>query len=215
MEYLRYLQLLLLALGLFFIAAIFVFIFQKVDKKLYGKSNTPPNISLDKNSKLGLLVSRYSCVRCGKILPVTSPESEYKNTLSGKVCLSCALDPEVDEQSKSSDIGLYNARPILFSILFLIPVLDYLYGSNLPYEYFMLLRLVAVAGFGYYSYDTLYKNVGIGEVKSYIIFLGLAALYNPFIPVELTRELWTLLNLATAIVLIIYGLGGHNRFDKQ
>ena len=72
----------------------------------------------------------------------------------------------------------------------------------------MLLRVAAVAGLGYYAYHSFQQDSGIGDLKYYIIFGGLAILYNPFLPVELTRALWTPINLGTALVLIMYGLIG-------
>ena len=103
----------------------------------------------------------------------------------------------------------------VFAALFLIPVVDLFLGSNLPYEYFMLLRVLAVGGLGYLTYLTFEQETEIGGVKYFIIFGGLTILYNPFLPVHLTRGIWTPIDLATGLLILQYSWQktGDN-FDK-
>ena len=55
-----------------------------------------------------------------------------------------------------------------------------------PYGYYQLLRLV-VCGVGAYFAYTAYQW---GKLRAVWLFGGIAALFNPFVPIHLTRELW-------------------------
>lgn len=62
-----------------------------------------------------------------------------------------------------------------------------------PYEYYILLRWVCCAVFAYLA---LYASAC--KQQDWVWVLGVtAAVYNPIIPVHLTREIWTVLNLIT------------------
>ena len=98
-----------------------------------------------------------------------------------------------------------NSQFILFVTLFLIPPVDFLiFDSVLPHEFFLLLRLIAFLGFALMAY--IYKDGEklVGEVNFSIIFLGLSLVYNPFVPVELGREIWTFVNIATSGLLVYF-----------
>ena len=66
-----------------------------------------------------------------------------------------------------------------------------------PYAYYMLLRVVVCGVSGY----TAYGYARAGSSKIAWTFGGLALLYNPFLPVYLTREIWMPIDLLTAIFL--------------
>ena len=69
----------------------------------------------------------------------------------------------------------------------------------LPYAYYMLLRVAMCGVFAYLAYTASQSNEqGLAWV------LGItAAIYNPFAPLHLGREVWTVVNLAT-IALLFY-----------
>ena len=71
----------------------------------------------------------------------------------------------------------------------------------LPYGYYMILRLVipifsVIMAINAYkiSSDSLYT----------FIFIGMAILYNPFLPISLFKEMWAVLNLISAGVFFMY-----------
>jgi len=71
----------------------------------------------------------------------------------------------------------------------------------LPYGYYMILRLVipifsVIMAINAYkiSSDSLYT----------FIFIGMAILYNPFLPISLFKEMWVVLNLISAGVFFMY-----------
>ena len=67
---------------------------------------------------------------------------------------------------------------------------------SFPYGFYIFLRLIVTITAVYIIFDT-YKNFkSINE--TIIIFSIIAILYNPIIPVHLTREIWLPINFVTA-----------------
>lgn len=69
----------------------------------------------------------------------------------------------------------------------------------LPYAYYMLLRVGMCGVFAYFAFLSYQsKEEGLTWV------LGItAAVYNPFVPLHLGREVWSIINLGT-IGLLFY-----------
>ena len=69
----------------------------------------------------------------------------------------------------------------------------------LPYAYYMLLRIGICGVFAFLAYTSWQsKQEGLAWI------LGItAAIYNPFVPLHLGRELWSLINIVT-IGLLFY-----------
>jgi hypothetical protein len=83
--------------------------------------------------------------------------------------------------------------PQIIAMLFLIWALN---PTN-PYGYYRLLRVVCFIVFAYLSYKSI-----IFHQKDWTWVLGTGAvIYNPLIPLHMTRGIWTVVNLATAILL--------------
>ena len=87
-----------------------------------------------------------------------------------------------------------NALLIFFlfpgALLIIAPLISF------PYGFYIFLRIIVTATATYIIFDT-YKNFkGINETV--IIFSLVAILYNPIIPVYLTREIWLPINFVTA-----------------
>lgn len=73
-----------------------------------------------------------------------------------------------------------------------------LYPEN-PYGYYMLLRWVCCGVFGVLAVRTLAH-----ELRAWSWMLGATALlYNPILPVHLTRGIWSVLNVASAVLAIV------------
>lgn len=67
-----------------------------------------------------------------------------------------------------------------------------------PYGYYVLLRWVCCAVFAYLAVCAHRQ-----KLQGWVWVLGItAALYNPFVPAHLGREVWTLVNLATIAVAV-------------
>lgn len=79
--------------------------------------------------------------------------------------------------------------PQFISILMLIWALN----PDNPYGYYILLRWVVCGVFAF-----LAVRAFILEHQGFVWILGItAAIYNPLIPVHLTREIWSILNVIT------------------
>jgi len=68
-----------------------------------------------------------------------------------------------------------------------------------PYGYYVLLRFI-VCGTAAYAIYLLKSNQAF---STHLIFLVIVAvLFNPFIPIHLTRALWLLINLGCAVYFL-------------
>ena len=68
-----------------------------------------------------------------------------------------------------------------------------------PYGYYVLLRLIVTGVCLLSAYQAhLRNNVGIMW-----LMIAFAVLYNPIVPVHLTREIWTVINLITVGALAV------------
>ena len=69
-----------------------------------------------------------------------------------------------------------------------------------PYGYYHLLRLVVCAVSGWIAYEQWKHDDAISGWV--VAFGGVALLYNPLMPVHLSREIWSVLNLASAALFL-------------
>lgn len=68
-----------------------------------------------------------------------------------------------------------------------------------PYEYYILLRWVCCAAFSYLAIKAFAQ-----EKEGWVWVLGITAvLYNPIIRIHLTREIWSVINIATILVGVL------------
>lgn len=67
-----------------------------------------------------------------------------------------------------------------------------------PYAYYVLLRWVCCAVFAYVAIHAFRL-----QREGWVWLLGfMAAIYNPIIPVHLTREIWSIINLISVGVAV-------------
>lgn len=78
------------------------------------------------------------------------------------------------------------ALPILFLLVALFP---------LPYGYYNLLRLVVTICAGFLVYTEIKQS---GPNLWSVLFFSIALLFNPIIPIHLTREIWIFLDILVA-----------------
>lgn len=79
-----------------------------------------------------------------------------------------------------------------------IPLLFWALNPENPYGYYVLLRFVCCACFAFLAFR-FYETARIGWGWTFAV---IAIIYNPFIPVHLTREIWTVVNIFTIIIAI-------------
>lgn len=72
----------------------------------------------------------------------------------------------------------------------------------LPYGYYTLLRIVVAS----ISIVMLLQEYRIGDAVNgwSVVFTGTAILFNPLIPIHLTRAIWAPLDIAMAVLLIVH-----------
>ena len=94
-----------------------------------------------------------------------------------------------------------------FPIFFIPAIMSGIAVLDMPYGYYTLLRIV-VCGSGafgafliYASYQWRWFLIPVAAVPAII-----ALLYNPLIPVHLTRDIWFPINLLCVLLFSILGL---------
>lgn len=86
--------------------------------------------------------------------------------------------------------------PFIPQIIAIVMLLWSLYPGN-PYGYYVLLRIIVCAICAFLAFSAW--NI---EKDKWVWILGVTAvIYNPIIPVHLTREIWSVVNVATIIVI--------------
>ena len=93
----------------------------------------------------------------------------------------------------SKDLRILWVAPIVFLIVALAPW---------PYGYYALLRLAVCGASIWLAFNLINSRVlsGLGWA-----FVGLALLYNPVFKIHFERDVWMVLNLASAIPFAIVG----------
>lgn len=81
-----------------------------------------------------------------------------------------------------------------------LAVLLFLCLLDMPYGYFMFIRLVSTIAFAYYAYEANEQ----GMQGLVIAFVVLAILFQPFYKVSLGRELWNIVDVLVGVGLIGY-----------
>lgn len=78
---------------------------------------------------------------------------------------------------------------------------------KLPYEYYNLLRLVVSIGGGVFSYQQFIK----GRADWGISFTVIALLFNPIFPIYLSKDVWIILDLISAVVFFSISYKSNNK----
>src|SRR5690606_40860897 len=81
---------------------------------------------------------------------------------------------------------------IVLSILFLVCLF------NMPYGYYQLVRFLGMVGFAVLAYQNYQKNQ-----TWFLVWLASAVLINPFVKVALGRDIWNIIDVIWAMLLII------------
>jgi hypothetical protein len=81
----------------------------------------------------------------------------------------------------------------ILAILFLICLAD------MPYGYFQFVRWAALVGFSLLAYEANENK----KENEWIVYIGLAVLFQPIIKIPLGRTLWNIVDVAVALGLLI------------
>jgi len=89
-----------------------------------------------------------------------------------------------------------------YSTLKFFVILILLFGIlNLPYNYYIILRII-VTGFSIYTCYLLQKKK---KDFWFYVFIGIAILFNPILPIYLKKEIWIILDFLTAGIILVFG----------
>lgn len=72
--------------------------------------------------------------------------------------------------------------------------------GNLPYGFYTLLRLVVFVTFSFMAYQ-IYQKEEFSKITTINIVISL--LYNPFVKVHFDKNIWIIINIATAIYCML------------
>lgn len=84
------------------------------------------------------------------------------------------------------------------AIIYIASALLALGAAPLPYGYYTFLRLVACAVFASAAYISLKKKA---RILAYV-YGGLALLFNPIIKIHLPKDVWAVVDIASAALLL-------------
>ena len=85
-----------------------------------------------------------------------------------------------------------NSLKMVLSILFILCLF------HMPYGFYQIVRMIALIGFTILSYDAFRNQRSVLAIA----YGGLALLFQPFIKVALHRQLWNIVDVIVAILLI-------------
>ncbi len=83
-------------------------------------------------------------------------------------------------------------------ILIVLAILLLLCLAKMPYGFYQIVRFLAFAGFGYLAYLE-YKGKNIDRM---VLFVVLALLFQPFLPLSLGRVIWNIVDVVVAVYLV-------------
>lgn len=125
-------------------------------------------------------------------------------------CPQCGKE-RINEANYCSSCGhRYDAIPImehlvvrkLPAVIAVILLIFALFAGSVEIGYFTFLRWVVTASSAYYLY-VIYKNIHQWSFWVWV-FILLAILFNPIVPVYLDRDTWQFFDLITLVLLSIY-----------
>jgi hypothetical protein len=85
-------------------------------------------------------------------------------------------------------------KPIIYVLALMLLVGAF----PMPYGYYTLLRFGAFIVFGLLAYDVFSRG---GKLLPWVLGF-IAILFNPFIKVHLPKELWSVIDVVTAVILV-------------
>ena len=81
---------------------------------------------------------------------------------------------------------------IILIILFLICLLD------MPYGYYQFVRFTGMIGFGLLAFENYHNNQ-----TWFVIWISSALLINPFFKIALGRDMWNIVDVIWAVLLVV------------
>ncbi len=83
-------------------------------------------------------------------------------------------------------------------VIYIVALLLFIGAAPLPYGYYMLLRLIVCGVFAWASFITYERK---HETLPWVYGI-VAILFNPLLKIHFPKEIWVLIDIATAILLL-------------
>lgn len=71
--------------------------------------------------------------------------------------------------------------------------------AHMPYGYYQFVRFISLIAFGYFAFDA-YNNNKQGLM---ILYGSLALLFQPLVKISLGRQLWNIVDVLVALMLVV------------
>lgn len=84
-------------------------------------------------------------------------------------------------------------------IKIVLAILLFLCVADMPYGYYQIVRFVGLVAFAILAYNAYEKDRFVDG----IIYAGLALLFQPILKISLGRELWNIVDVVIAVVLLV------------
>ena len=84
-------------------------------------------------------------------------------------------------------------------VIYVVSVMLLIGAFSMPYGYYTLLRIIAFAAFCILAYDVATR----GNKTLPWIFGFVAVVFNPIIKVHFPKEIWAIVDVVSAVLLII------------
>ena len=79
-----------------------------------------------------------------------------------------------------------------------LSILLFLCLADMPYGYYQFVRFISCIVFAYFAYEE-----NSNQSKLVLVYVALAALFQPFFKISLGRELWNIVDVIVAVFLIL------------
>ena len=110
------------------------------------------------------------------------------------------VGPVVPHTAKDRDRTRVTTPP---AIVWLAPVVFLVLAvGSWPYSYFQFLRVLVCAATGFLAWHQWRLAERLSGWT--VTLTGICLLFNPVLPIHMTREIWAVVDLATAVVLVIH-----------
>ncbi|MFW5879800.1 MAG: DUF6804 family protein [bacterium] len=82
---------------------------------------------------------------------------------------------------------------------------------ELPYGYYTFLRIAITISAGI----ILFSEISEGTKSWSVVFIGIAILFNPIIPIHLSKEAWIPIDAIAGVIFLVKGFNYHRQNKKE
>lgn len=96
-----------------------------------------------------------------------------------------------------------NTRPNLPAVIWLLPAFGLLFALvPMPYAYFIFLRVIVCGAAVIIAFKQFNRDGGLSPAM--LLMVGVAVLFNPIMPIHLSRLVWAPIDILTAATFVVH-----------